>query len=184
MRNLRSLTKRLAAVGAAAVMGLGLAVTVSSPASADDWNTSLKPDSWHVTYCFSSNFNSRPGFRDAAHYAMYNLERQTNFTRAFTSCNTSTDIIFRVNTTSNWRGMYRCVTSSSGRCWHSSIWLNPNHLANKLNRRKTACHEVGHYGRLMHHRAPYSDCMVSGHVTETRNRIYNDHHRWHLNHSI
>jgi hypothetical protein len=177
-----STRRALRAIPAVAAIVTALATVNPVPASADPWLNTPGPDNREVTYCFGGAFRDRPALRAAAHYAMQNLQGQTTFTRNFVGdCTSLTDIVFRVTGDPALRGAYRCVAvNPSGRCQQANIWMNPNNLANEINRRKTACHEVGHYGRLVHHNPPYNDCMVSGHIS-SGHQHYNGHHVWHLN---
>ena len=172
----------LRAIPALAVIVAAAAAVNAAPASADPWLNTPGPDNREVTYCWGNAFADRPGLKEAAHYAMQNLQGQTSFTRNFMAdCTSNTDIVFRVTNDPGLRGAYQCVrVTDAGRCQQANIWMNPDNLANDLNRNKTACHEVGHYGRLVHHDPPYGDCMVSGHIT-SGHQHYNDHHVWHLN---
>ena len=80
------------------------------------------------------------------------------------------------------RGAYQC-TSTSGvsgpGCQTARLKLNPDLLNDDLNRKKTACHEVGHSGGLSHESDP-NDCMVPGPVS-SGHTDYNTHHIGHLN---
>jgi hypothetical protein len=159
------------------------AALTPATAGADPWLPTPAPDNRLITYCWASAFNDNGDLKAAATYALQNLENQTSYTSQshFTNCTANTDIVFRITREAGLRGAYRCVTrNAEGRCQQANIWMNPANLANTLNRRKTACHEVGHYGRLVHHDPPYSDCMVSGHISSGHQQ-YNAHHVWHLN---
>lgn len=161
------------------------AAAVLSPATAgaDPWLPTPAPDNRLITYCWARAFDGNGSLKAAAQYALQNLEQQTSYTsRSHTNdCTANTDIVFRITRDSGLRGAYQCVRrNSAGRCQQANIWMNPANLTNTLNRRKTACHEVGHYGRLVHHNPPYNDCMVSGHISSGHQR-YNAHHVWHLN---
>jgi hypothetical protein len=164
------------------LVAAGLAVT-AGPVGADPYGgcnttTGCRPDNRLHTYCFTTSMNNRPGLRAAANYAMGNLRDQAGYRIDRQACNAgSLDIRFVSNTAITARGDYLCLerlTPGSNTCARSRIRLNPNNLANDLNRRKTACHEVGHSVGLQHGDRK-SDCMRNGHVTSGHQR-YNAHH--------
>jgi len=60
-----------------------------------------------------------------------------------------------------------------------TLQLNPNLLTNTVNRRKTACHELGHALGLTHHSSGTYGCMRSGSVS-VATYSYVSHHLAHI----
>jgi hypothetical protein len=136
------------------------------------------------TYCWGGDFDG-DSFRDAARYAMNNLEDQTAFrVSKLDNCTDGTDIIWR--TFNGALGQYDCIRDAGSRCASARVFVNPgdhNGLPDAQTERKhTTCHELGHSGGLRHYApgAGGDDCMRSdlGNQNHTR---YNGHHRDHLN---
>jgi len=151
-------------------------------ALADPWpgtNQGLIADNYEHTFCWGSGFNDTD-LRQAARYSFSNLATQTNFTRLYmSSCSTNTDVRFLQGLQQgDARGEYFCLAWTGIRCLRARIRLNRIVLTNTLNRRKTACHEVGHSGGLEH--GNKTDCMFSGPVTSGHQQ-YHGHHIDHLN---
>jgi len=73
--------------------------------------------------------------------------------------------------------------SGDERCVFHQIRLNPNSLSDNHQRRKTACHELGHGVGLYHGNTTlHNDCMWAGTApTGIQYEQYNQHHRDHAN---
>lgn len=158
----------------------------ATPASADTYGGCYNgategciPDNYRHTWCFATSMDDGPRLRAAALYAMLNLQDQTRYTAAAESCGAGTDILFTRSRVINARGEYICLNRRGDVCYQAAVQLNPDQLHNRLNRRKTACHEVGHSVGLQHGRDK-SDCMISGHITSGHQR-YSCHHIRHAN---
>lgn len=140
------------------------------------------PDNYEHTYCYGANMAGN-GLQNAAGYSMSNFVTQTNYSKTYmNSCTNSTDVVFKRNDSmSGKRGRYTCMLPRSGAdyiCLRARVELNSTLLANTLNKNKTACHEVGHSGGLIHGKP--NDCMVSGTVYSGHIH-YTNHHVKHMN---
>jgi hypothetical protein len=174
----------LGAVLAATTLGV-----VAAPAQAHVRDGSLRPVDRQVLYCMTADFRGHPNLVAAAHYAIWNLADQTVFTWSFLeNCGDSPniDIVFGITALPGVRGWYDCAVPYGSVCARAEVRLNPSLLTNQLNRRKTACHEVGHYGTLAHYSGSgghgHEDCMKSGAVSSGHQQ-YNGSHVHILNHS-
>lgn len=152
------------------------------PSSADVYiggppDSGTKADTFDHTYCWGGSFGAT-ALRNAATNAMNNLDTQTLYTDTFTSsCSSLTDVVWESSTTISARGDQTCLaTNSVGECEQSRLRLNPNQLTDDINRRKTACHELGHSVGLTHD----PGCMVSGAVS-VATETYTSHHVSHMN---
>jgi len=144
-------------------------------------NSGGKPDNFEHTFCWGFTFGDAD-LRDAATFAMGNLDTQTLYFDTGVACSSATDVIWESEPALGARGDWTCLaTNAVGECERSRVRLNPTQLANNNNRRKTACHEGGHSVGLTHVDNG-DDCMRNGAVNggfET----YNAHHVSHMNDS-
>jgi len=170
----------------AAVAGiLTSAFGAARPAVADTFggcnaDEGCKPDNLSHAWCYGDGFTST-ALRDAATYGLTNLDAQTDFTQGrTTSCTATTDVIFiQFSDAAGPRGDYLCLAfNSANECEQARVRLNTALLNDTANRRKTACHEVGHSGGLRH--GGDTDCMINGAIT-TGFQTYDQHHIDHLN---
>ena len=115
-----------------------------------------------------------------ANNSMTYLDAYTSYSDTSVGCSSTTDVIFRqVNSGMNDRGDYRCLNFNIyGRCERALVRLNAELLTNADNRRKTACHEVGHSVGLRH--GGTVDCMLNGPVNGPT-YTYSSHHIDHIN---
>lgn len=164
------------------------AVWGMSPASADQFGmcnatSGCRADNFEHTYCYGGSL-AGDGFQTAAGYGMSNLVAQTKFTKTYmSSCSSNTDVVFKRDDSINAYADTLCMAFVSGtnKCNRARVRFNGK-LLNALgqpmvNKKSTACHEVGHTGGLAH--GTPSDCMTN--VTPTTNVHYNAHHKSHLN---
>jgi hypothetical protein len=176
----------------AAIVGLLILVTLflaPANATADQfWDqdcdvsdqTPCTADNWEHTYCWDLTFYQN-NLRDAANYAMENLGSQTFFFRnKMPNCTQNTDIVFAEGQTPGQRGKYLCIRTGNGNCEQAYVFLNPQELSDGVNRRKTACHEVGHSAGLSHS-DDVNGCMQSGYVSSGHQQYWYPHHVDHLN---
>lgn len=189
-------TLALTLVASAAVMGAG------APAQADNFggcygpltDQGCVPDNFNHWYCYDESVGAiSQTYRTQIVAAMVWLHDNTSYDQFFEPngvCNTVSDVVWQVTTAvAPNRGDYACLSfNSAGRCEQARLRLNPNLLTNTANRRKTACHELGHSVGLAHGQfgasTPeyYDDCMRTGSVNnETRFQQLNLHHRTHAN---
>ena len=145
------------------------------------------PDSYYYAdnslhmYCFDLNYIA--AWQNPMIDALTNLQNQTNVTvQESVTCSADTDVAFMVKNGSFWagiRGQTACrkFAQQAGVCAGSIIVLNSDLLNDYQNRRKTACHELGHSVGLSH-AATGDDCMISGSSSLIN---YNAHHVSHIN---
>lgn len=179
-------TKHSSKVLGAAIVLLAMSMLLlgMGTASADTFGTGtdgsgLLPDDATHSFCWGSNFTST-SFRNAASGRMANLDNQTSMSDSFVSCSSLTDVRFELMSGSNGvRGDWTCLDWVGQVCYSARIRMNTTYLTNDINRRKTACHEIGHSVGFSH-LAPQTDCMVSGAVS-VETATYNTHHRTHIN---
>lgn len=169
-----------------AAFAMAFVAVLPSQAGADEFGTYSNgagpiPDNFDHTYCWSSGWTS--GWNTYAQYAMGNLDGQTSYYDTFiSSCSSVTDIYWQLNSSIGARGDYICnAFNSAGECERATIRLNPSALTDDQNRRKTACHEIGH-SVGMQHGDTKTDCMINGAVGSGSQWItYNSHHVSHAN---
>jgi hypothetical protein len=169
------------------------ALAPAAPAQADtfglcDVDHGCLPDNFTHTYCITVGVNVV--LTNAIHAAMENLDNQTSYSDVFFSCPSFpnvADAIWQQSTTISARGDYLCQRfNSAGLCIQARLRLNPNLLTDTANRRKTACHEIGHSVGLKHGTDAdnnlYNDCMKSGPVVADQLfDQYDSHHVTHIN---
>ena len=177
-----STTKAASLASALCLVLVGIAI-VGPPEAAAHPN-GLPPDNKIHTYCLGSTMNDNPHVRDAADYAMNNLQAQTEFSRIRnTSCDSAIDVQFRVidgDRAGDPRGEWVCVDISAGKCNKATVTIWPDVITGDggpyfLNLRKTTCHEVGHSADQTHHGSPWNDCMISGPVSAGHLGYNGDH---------
>jgi len=185
LRRMRRL--RLASQAVVMISLVSLLTWAGPPANAADHNCNENnagcvPDGGDHTWCDSVFFTFEDALMAAREYALDNMVAQTNYGRNHVGsyegeCPSSTDTYWIVDDSlGSTRGYYQCKSfNDDGNCAHAWIRLNPDALTNTLNRRKTACHELGHSLGLEHHPSPYGDCMMSGAVTSGHQQ-YNSYH--------
>lgn len=180
---------------ASALIGIASA-SLAPLAIADPWggcepgDGGCKPDNTGHTFCFTDSMDNDPRVRDAANYAMNNMDQQTQLYELRTMCTDQTDAVFREVNLVGLRGEYECLDlapDGPNTCNRAAIRIDNTQIIQdgpegkeQLNREKTACHEVGHSLGMAHHVSPYDDCMVNGRVSQDH-RDYNQHHREHIN---
>lgn len=97
-----------------------------------------------------------------------------------------TDAIWLAGNLVGMRGGTRCVSMVNNICDSAHITLDFAELNlgtdDKEDRRKTACHELGHSVGLSH-RDDAVDCMINGEIPSTASQWqnYGYHHRQHIN---
>lgn len=145
------------------------------------------PDGSPQTWCETPNFSIYSELQSARSYALDNMVSQTNYARKIAEehgdCISATDTVWIRDPSlpSGTRGTYECRDfNDDGYCASAYIRMNPDELSNTLNRRKTACHELGHSLGLEHHPDGYGDCMMSGAVS-SGHQNYNSVHVTNIN---
>jgi hypothetical protein len=205
--------RRLVRVGCA-MLATAAALAVAGPANADPFGLDTPttnvpgvgaiPDNFNHTYCFAGD-GWTAAWRTVVDSRMQNLDTQTSYFDTFplpTGCFATTDVWFDLSSTMSARGDYRCRLWNNGvdgvpnsgddRCEGATIRLNSDAavLPDDHQRRKTACHEIGHSVGLAHRLWPrtdprpnfWNDCMETGAVEPgTQWERYNDHHIAHAN---
>lgn len=162
-----------------------LTFTSAAPVQADPYGTGTSstgriPSSTSLTACFHSSVTST--FRTQMNASFTYMETYTKYSR--TNCPSGTimpNFTWYQSTAlgSTVRGRYNCYSVTvTLRCARATATLNPDLLTNANNRRKTACHELGHALGLTHHASGYG-CMVNGAVSVATYNIV-PHHREHI----
>ncbi|WP_162907922.1 hypothetical protein [Allorhizocola rhizosphaerae] len=193
---------RLASIALTVAATVAAVGAIAMPARADNFggcygpltDQGCVPDNFNHWYCYDESVGTiNQTFRTQIVAAMVYLHDNTSYDQFFEPngvCNAASDVVWQVTTAvAPNRGDYACLTfNSAGRCEQARLRLNPNLLTDTHNRRKTACHELGHSVGLAHGQfgasTPefYDDCMRTGPVnTETRFQQLNLHHRTHAN---
>jgi hypothetical protein len=202
--------QRLVCGGLAAVAALA----VTAPAMADPFGLDTPtnnvngvgaiPDNFGHTYCFDGA-GWTTAWRNVVDSRMANLDAETSYWDSFlgSTCWGGNDVWFQLaDLGPSLRGDYRCrwwnngvdgiPNSGDDRCESAIIRLNSNSnvLTDDHQRRKTACHEIGHSVGLAHRlwgppdpRPDYwNDCMETGRVDPGAQwERYNPHHEAHAN---
>jgi hypothetical protein len=202
--------RRLTCVTLAAVAAIG----VTAPAMADPFGLDTPtnnvigvgaiPDNFGHTYCFDGA-GWTTAWRNVVDSRMANLDAQTNYWDSFMgdTCWEGHDVWFQLAELSGtYRGDYWCQLWNNGvdgipnsgddRCESARVRLDPNKLTDDHQRRKTACHEIGHSVGLAHgdfggyppkySNEYYDDCMRNGAVPAGAQwESYNAHHVAHAN---
>jgi hypothetical protein len=197
MHPIRRSRARLAATVAVVLGGvLGAVVVPASSATADPFpscaGNGCLPDNFNHWWCYDGSVNVL--LTSAIRRAMNNLDEQTNYTQINEPdfvCNATTDVRWQENSgLGDTRGDFWCLApNSAGRCERARLRLNPTQLTDTTNRRKTACHELGHSVGLTHgdprdpvNNDSYTDCMKSGEVDNDASWwVYDQHHIDHAN---
>ena len=140
------------------------------------------PSNLTHSYCFQSNVNI--AFKSHMQASITYLDAYTNYSISSVSCASNTDVVWRQSNDigSGYRGLYSCRNlNSAGQCTNAHVTLNPDLLTDDRNRRKTACHELGHSVGLRH--GDNVDCMINGWISVYYQYpdIYSTHHRTHIN---
>lgn len=170
-------TASIALVACTVVVGAGrVGANVYTTSPADN-----KPDNFEHTFCWTSSFTSTP-LRNAAANAMANLDSQTRYFDTATGCTSVTDVQWEQVGSANYFGLYECITYNAvGECDRSRVTLNNAWpMDNDIQRRKTACHELGHSVGLLHDNG--LGCMISGSVS-AETSTYDAHDVGHMNQS-
>jgi hypothetical protein len=138
------------------------------------------------TFCFASGFDAT--LEDEARFAMNtSLDRDTVMTADFaSSCDEWTDVKWNdADLPGDTRGDSMCLDplgiEGQAKCYAARIRLDPDEINegsdDAEDRKKTACHEVGHSVGLQHG-DDKSDCMRNGEIPDTTAqwRTFNGHH--------
>lgn len=183
----RSALKRFLRAGPLALsMLLALSVIYTQPVNADtfggcygDGNEGCVPVDRSHSYCWTSSMTT--AFQSHATSSMTYLDAYTSYSTPFHStCGTSTDARWMLASLgASTRGRYTCdLITGDLTCQRATLRLNPDLLTDGNNRRKTACHELGHSAGLRH--GGTADCMLNGAVTAPTS-TYSTHHITHIN---
>jgi hypothetical protein len=176
----RKRKKRILGSAAAVIVifAAGTAPAHANPFGTCNTNVRCIPDAGDHTYCFESSMTS--AFQYHATNSMSYVAAYTIYGVAKIGCSGVTDVRFaEANLGSATRGDYSCLLLTlANNCETSKVRLNPVLLTDGNNRRKTACHEVGHSLGLAH--GGTTDCMLSGPVS-TSVANYTAHHIAHIN---
>lgn len=187
------LKKILSAALLVAALSAGAAL-IPSAASADAFgscpeysggNTGCRADDAKMDYCTAYPWPAAWGNQFGP--AIITLNAQTDMYEEYAAhCQLHTDIggylssspEFPSGLGSTTRGVTICTKKVSLQvCDQGSLVLNTGLLQDTAQRRKTLCHEIGHFAGLTHG-STYGGCMVSGTST---NNTYAAHHVAHIN---
>lgn len=176
------LRRFVAPLAIAATLVVGIAALAIPQALADPFpgtNDGRRADGTTHVYCYHESVT----IYGPLSYAMVNLDSQTDMTRSYSStCYSSTDVVWiEGDLAGTLRGSRGCVKAiSSTICDSSELTLDYAQIDvgsdDDEDRKKTACHELGHSVGLGHHDTS-SDCMRNGAVPSTalQYRQYRDH---------
>lgn len=175
----RHLTRLGNALGLSLLILFSTAVQLASADPfPDNYDESVADGSTHV-YCYDGSVS----VYSAPSYAMKNLGIQTDMVESYSStCYSSTDVVWiEGDLAGNLRGSRVCTDQSNpGICGANDVTLDIDELNEGSNddadRKKTACHELGHTLGLGHD-DPNTDCMLSGEVpnADVQYRKYRSH---------
>ncbi len=178
----------------APVLVLLWSLQLAAPASSDPFGgcstatgEGCRADSTAHSYCYGAGFNA--SLEDEADFAMQtSLDRDTVMSDLYVApCDSSTtDVIWKDGYIDGARGRYECLSpfvgyEPDGICFVSRVTLDPDVINQGSNdaedRKKTACHEVGHSVGLQHGDTE-TDCMINGEIPDTTAqwRTFNQHH--------
>lgn len=174
---------------------LAMSLASASPALADSSQPGGPPDRGSHTYCYGDGFT----WTGTADGAMGWLEDQTLVDTTFhSSCTTRTDVVWNLESIDGVFGMAICYerTEDGGYCDQYDVYLNSGLIVDadhpSSQRRKTACHELGHTVGVRHYANesyPGADtshsCLRSGPVPtadQAWHTRFGPHHRlYHIN---
>lgn len=188
-------TRRKALACMAALATLVAVVAVPTQAQADEWGPVVAPgvlfytDNSTLTYCFTEGFDN---FQAVGNYAMSVLDSTTDITSQFPTtpefCEFSqTDVWWwSSNLPAGVRGRTTCqlVAPWDGTiCQGHEVFMDFAELdigsLDWEDRRKTACHELGHVVGLQHNTANATgSCLINGEIPNAnlQFRRYSAHH--------
>lgn len=168
----------------AAVALLAAATASASPASADPFgvggsNTGWLADNHDHDWCWSTNFTAAAD-RTKATAAEDYLNSSTSFSGGtLEGCGSGTDVYWKMQNTTAWRGLYSCQDRSGNVCDNANVTISSNTGTLPVaERRKTMCHELGHSTGATHHSDAGWGCMISGTSTS---QVYSTHTKDHMN---
>lgn len=182
-------------VNAVVICALAMSLASAGPALADSSQPGGPPDRGSHTYCYGAGFT----WTGTADGAMGWLEEQTLVDTTFhSSCTTSTDVRWHLEPIEGAFGMAFCFqrTDNQAYCDRYKLVLNSELIVDAAHpssqRRKTACHELGHTVGVRHYFEddfPGADtshsCLRSGPVPtadQAWHTRFGPHHRlYHIN---
>jgi hypothetical protein len=158
---------------------------VADPFGGCNSDEGCEADSAEHIYCYGAGFNNL--LEDEADFAMNtSLDAQTQMTADRVGCTSATDVRwFDANLPGSIRGQYDCTNPGNPGpgdiCLASDVTLDPDEINqgddDPEDRKKTACHEVGHSVGLIHGDNK-DDCMINGPIPDTTAqwRNFSNHH--------
>lgn len=176
---------KLAAACLAGAMTLSLVAVVHG----DDFGTGPPDTGWFAdgsghSFCLTTGFN----MGDVARFAMDDsLDADTDMHDIEdSSCGSETDVwFFEGDLPTGTRGQYICQIRNGVVCISADVTLDKAEIDigsfDWEDRRKTACHEVGHSVGLQHGDGKF-DCMINGEIPDqgAEWRHYSGHHIGHI----
>lgn len=190
-----TLVRRRRGIGLAALAAFVSIIAVPARAQADEWGPVVAPDvlfytdNSTLTYCFTQGFDP---FRAVGDYAMSTIDSTTDLVSQFPT--TPQNCEFRE--TDIWWLNFNLPAGVRGRavCQWVASWDDTLCKSDDLqidiaeidignfdweDRRKTACHELGHAVGLQHGTSSGAgSCMILGEIPNTnlQYRRYSSHH--------